>query len=277
MIDGITIGADPELFIVDNNNKVISAVGLIPGEKGNPYVADDMPKGFGIEIDNILGEFNIPPATSKQSFITNINYMKNYIDNFVKQINPNYGIQCIASRMVDDDQLQSDEAKLFGCMPDYNVYTEKKNKKPNAKNQNLRSAGFHIHIGYDHPTVPESLRMVKLLDVFLGIPSVIIDPDKKRRELYGKAGAFRLTRYGFEYRTLSSYIMSKDSILNLVCELLILAIKYGGTPLAFDKDQIQHIINESDVEEAKRFLIDFDYIRESDSKYIRNFLETFRV
>ena len=27
------------------------------------------------------------------------------------------------------------------CMPDYNVYTEKKNKKPNAKNQNLRSAG----------------------------------------------------------------------------------------------------------------------------------------
>lgn len=27
------------------------------------------------------------------------------------------------------------------CMPDYNVYTEKKNKKPNAKDQNLRSAG----------------------------------------------------------------------------------------------------------------------------------------
>ena len=114
MIDGVTIGADPELFIVDNNNKVISAVGLIPGEKGKPYVADDMPRGFGMEIDNILGEFNIPPVKSKRSFITNINYMKNYIDNFVKQINPNYGIQCIASRMVDYDQLQSDEAKLFG-------------------------------------------------------------------------------------------------------------------------------------------------------------------
>ena len=38
--------------------------------------------------------------------------------------------------------------------------------------------------------------MVKLLDIFLGIPSVIIDPDKKRRKLYGKAGAFRLTKYG---------------------------------------------------------------------------------
>ena len=127
MINGITIGADPELFIVDNNNKVISAVGLIPGEKGKPYVADNMPKGFGMEIDNILGEFNIPPVKLRSGFVNNINYMKDYIDNFVKQINPNYGIQCIASRMVDDDQLQSDEAKLFGCMPDYNVYTRSQN------------------------------------------------------------------------------------------------------------------------------------------------------
>ena len=92
MINGITIGADPELFIVDNNNKVISAVGLIPGEKGKPYVADNMPKGFGMEIDNILGEFNIPPVKLRSGFVNNINYMKDYIDNFVKQINPNYGI-----------------------------------------------------------------------------------------------------------------------------------------------------------------------------------------
>ena len=277
MINGITIGADPELFIVDNNNKVISAVGLIPGEKGKPYVADNMPKGFGMEIDNILGEFNIPPVKLRSGFVNNINYMKDYIDNFVKQINPNYGIQCIASRMVDDDQLQSDEAKLFGCMPDYNVYTEKKNKKPNAKNQNLRSAGFHIHIGYDHPAVPESLRMVKLLDIFLGIPSVIIDPDKERRKLYGRAGAFRLTKYGFEYRTLSSYMMSKDSILNLVWDLLTLALNFGGLPNAFDKNQIQYLINESDVEEAKKFLNNFEYIKESHLERVQNFLKTFEV
>ena len=162
-------------------------------------------------------------------------------------------------------------------MPDYNVYTEKKNKKPNAKDQNLRSAGFHIHVGYDHPTVPASLRMVKLLDIFLGIPSVIIDPDKKRRELYGKAGSFRLTKYGFEYRALSSYMMSKDSILNLVWDLLIHAVNYIGSPNAFDKNQIQHIINESDVEEAKKFLNNFEYLKESHLERIQNFLKTFEV
>ena len=136
---------------------------------------------------------------------------------------------------------------------------------------------FHIHVGYDHPSVPESLRMVKLLDIFLGIPSVIIDPDKKRRELYGKAGAFRLTKYGMEYRTLSSYMMSDDYILNLVWDLLISAINFGESPNAFDKNQIQHIINESDVEEAKKFLNNFDYIRESGSMYIKHFLKTFKV
>lgn len=197
-MNNITIGADPELFIVDhsNNDKVVSAVGLIPGEKGKPYKADDMPNGFGMEIDNVLGEFNIPPVDSREGFINNINYMKNYIDMFVKHINPNYGIQCVASRIVDDNQLNSKEAREFGCSVDYNAYTKKANKKPSAKNQNLRSAGFHIHCGYDNPNVETSINLIKTFDIFLGIPSVIIDPDTKRRELYGKAGAFRLTRYG---------------------------------------------------------------------------------
>ena len=119
--------------------------------------------------------------------------------------------------------------------------------------------------------------MVKLLDVFLGIPSVIIDPDKERRKLYGKAGAFRLTKYGFEYRTLSSYMMSKDSILNLIWDLLMLAINFDGSPNAFDKNQIQYIINESDVEEAKKFLNNFEYIKESHFERVKNFLKTFKV
>lgn len=119
--------------------------------------------------------------------------------------------------------------------------------------------------------------MVKLLDIFLGIPSVIIDPDKERRKLYGRAGAFRLTKYGFEYRTLSSYMMSKDSILNLVWDLLSLAVIFDGSPNAFDKNQIQYIINESDVEEAKKFLNNFEYIKESHFERVRNFLKTFEV
>lgn len=71
--------------------------------------------------------------------------------------------------------------------------------------------------------------------------------------------------------------MSKDSILNLVWDLLTLAVNFGGAPNAFDKNQIQHIINESDVEEAKKFLNNFEYIKESHLKRVQNFLKTFEV
>ena len=68
----ITIGADPELFIInEKTNDVVSSIGLIPGIKGKPFEPKGYKKGFGIETDNILAEFNIPPAESKQEFINN--------------------------------------------------------------------------------------------------------------------------------------------------------------------------------------------------------------
>jgi hypothetical protein len=137
-----TVGADPELFIInEKSGKVISSVGMIPGQKGDPYRDEDMPEGFGLETDNILAEFNIPPVKDKISFINNINYMKDYITDFVKRINPEYGIKCIASMRVGKDQLQSDQAKEFGCSPDYNAYTQSENKKPNGARTTIRSAG----------------------------------------------------------------------------------------------------------------------------------------
>lgn len=110
-----TIGADPEMFIInEKTGKVVSSIGLIPGMKGEPYVSEDMPKGFGLETDNILAEFNIPPVTSCEGFINAMNYMKDYISAYVKKINPDYGIKCSAYEVVDEDQLQSDQAKEFG-------------------------------------------------------------------------------------------------------------------------------------------------------------------
>lgn len=137
-----TIGADPEMFIInEKTNKVVSSIGIIPGKKGEPWVSDDMPKGFGIETDNILAEFNIPPVTSMAGFIQNLNYMKDYLTAFVKKINPDYSIKCSAYEIVDTDQLQSEEALEFGCAPDYNCYTESENPKPNGAITNGRSAG----------------------------------------------------------------------------------------------------------------------------------------
>lgn len=258
----VTIGADPELFIInEKTKKVVSSVGKIPGEKGNPYVADDMPTGFGLETDNILAEFNIPPVSDEGSFINNIEYMKQYIDKFVKNINPNYGILCAASKTVDKSQLQSPQAQLFGCDVDYNAYTESPNPKPEGSKTNLRSAGFHIHVGYDNPNIDSSLLIVKYLDMYLGVPSVIYDKDKRRRSLYGKAGCFRLTSYGVEYRVLSSAMMKDVKTLQFVWRQInkaLAAASRGGRLV--DSGYAMKAINESDTELAQKIINAYDII-----------------
>lgn len=261
-LNDITIGADPELFIInEKTNKVVSAVGLIPGEKGNPYVSDDMPSGFGLETDNILAEFNIPPVVSEAGFINNIMYMQQYIDKFVKNINPDYGIHCAASKTVDKSQLQSPQAKLFGCDVDFNAYTGAPNPKPEGDKTDLRSAGFHIHIGYQNPNIDTSLLLVKYLDMYLGVPSVIYDKDKRRRSLYGKAGCFRLTPYGVEYRVLSSAMMKDTKMLSFVWGQLCKTVNAfkGEAPLA-DSNLIVNTINNSDVAMAKKICDEFDIL-----------------
>lgn len=255
----ITIGADPELFIINTKtNKVVSAVGLIPGVKGKPYRPKGMPKGFGIETDNILAEFNIPSVKCKEDFINNIYKMKNYIDKFVKNINPDLGILCTASQEVPDSELESDQAKEFGCMPDYNVYTEKSNPKPCGATTNIRSCGFHIHCGYPHNNIKDSLIFIKYFDSYLGVPSVLRDPDTKRRSLYGKAGCFRLTPYGFEYRSLSSALMSSMTNLEFVWNQIEKAVYAWENDLLLPPSElVQKAINDSDASLAKKLIISY--------------------
>lgn len=256
LVRNITIGADPELFIIDSKTgKVVSSIGLIPGVKGEPYVGEDMPNGFGLETDNILAEFNIPPVKDCANFINNILYMQDYIRKFVKNINPDLDIKCSASEIVPKDQLQSDEANEFGCLPDYNAYTEDENPKPNVPKDGMRSAGCHIHFGYDNPNVDTSLHIIKLFDAFVTVPSIILDTDTRRRKLYGKAGSFRLTDYGCEARSLSSFMQSTPELLSTVwkgIERVKEELRYPATNISKYQRHIIDCINNSDVELAKK-------------------------
>ena len=262
VITNVKVGSDPELFIINStNNKVVSSIGIIPGEKNNAYRAPDMPKGYGLQIDNVLAEFNIPASNKKEKFIQSMEYMKNYIRDFVKKVNPDLDIQCIASRDVDEDQLQHPEAKRFGCDVSYNAYTEDENPKPNGERGTLRSAGCHFHISYKNPNTRTSIDLIKYLDMYLGIPSVVMDPDTKRRTLYGKAGDFRLKNYGVEYRTLSSYFLSSKETLDFVWEGIKKAIQaYNEAMPLINSGLIQNTINNSDVEMAKELIKQYNLV-----------------
>ena len=255
-IINFTIGADPELFIInEKTGKVVSSIGIIPGKKGEPYVSDDMPEGFGLETDNILAEFNIPPVTSCEGFVHALNYMKDYITNYVKKINPDYGIKCSAYEIVDEDQLQSEEAKLFGCDPDYNCYTESENPKPDGAITNGRSGGFHLHLGYENPNVETSVRFVRYFDAFVGLPSLFYDTDVRRRTLYGKAGAFRLQPWGVECRILSSAMYANEKLMHIVWNGLMQAIDaFNRGRVIPEASLVRKAIDNSDTALAEQLL-----------------------
>lgn len=197
-LENILIGTDPECFIFNTKtNKVKSSVKIIPGTKQHPHHIEELGPGFALQTDNILAEFNVPPTDNVKSFVDNITKMKDYIRKFVQGIDENLDILCAASQNVPKSELRSKQAKLFGCNPDYCIYTGDQNPKPlNAGESNLRSAGFHVHVGYDGPEIDRSLRLLAYMDAYLGLPSILIDKDTQRRTLYGKAGCFRLTDYG---------------------------------------------------------------------------------
>lgn len=256
-----TIGSDPELFLVNNKTgKVVSAINKIPGYKEEPFT-EGLPKGFGLQTDNILAEFNIPPVTSENDFVSNIEFMKDFIRNMAKGINADFDILCQASSKVLAKELKHPQAKEFGCDPDFCIYTKGPNVVGQAATTNLRSAGFHIHVGYEEHNIDTSMKMLQYIDAIVGIPSILYDTDAERRKLYGKAGCFRLQPYGFEYRTLSSYWIGNESRLRFIWKQVMYALFcYERGSYIPDPSVVRDVINNNDVEAAKHLIKEFDLI-----------------
>ena len=260
MITKFRLGADPEMFLIDNiSNKVVSAINKVPGTKISPYkISAD---GHSVQVDNVLLEFNIPPSGNPKRMWKDIEFVKDWFnDNLPK--NHSYLIK--SSAKLDKSELEDEGANEFGCDPDFNAWTGKVNKPPEAKDTLWRSAGAHIHISYEGYNMGTSVALVKAMDLFLGVPSVIFDTDTERRKLYGKAGAFRFKNYpngegGVEYRVLSNFWIKKLDyvkwVFSQVEKAFIFINEHGeienGSELA---NSIIHVINNSDVAEATKLI-----------------------
>lgn len=136
-------------------------------------------------------------------------------------------------------------------MPDFNVYTQSINPKPEKFEDNTRTTGLHIHIGYEKPSIDFSLQLVKYMDMYVGVPSVIHDTDTKRRKYYGNAGSFRLCEYGVEYRCLSGLWLKDEESLRFIHQQTVKAVNacLEGKGLA-DPDLIISTINNLDSKKA---------------------------
>ena len=251
----VKVGCDPELFVRSLVTKEpMSIIGKLGGTKDETLFISE--KGHGVLEDNVTAEFNIPPALDSDAFVQDINHCIAYI---AERAN-SFGCEVFdaASVIMPDSELENPMAWVFGCEPDYNAYTGEQNPRPNADNPALRSAGGHVHIGFkDFPTMEESAHVVRVMDIFLGLPSLFIDKDILRRKLYGKAGAFRWKEYGVEYRTLSNFWIFSDSLKRWVFDCTQAAVEWSknnqtNTTGVFKK--VQATINSGNLSEAEKLI-----------------------
>lgn len=200
----ITIGADPELFLLDANEAYIAACGRIGGTKAEPMPLE-IGNGFAVQEDNVALEYNIPPAHSREQLVNHINRAMSHLSDMIGKNGWHFASTSAVS--FPRSELLHPAAQEFGCDPDFDAWNEgRANPRPQVKDKTFRTCGGHIHIGgVELNTLDDVISLVKYADLFLGVGSVLLDKDTKRRELYGKRGAYRVKPYGVEYRSLSNF------------------------------------------------------------------------
>lgn len=251
------IGCDPEVFVRDQNG-FRSIIETIGGTKEYPRPLHVLGNGFCVQEDNVAMEFNIPAASSKEEFITSIVKARLFLDQLVRD---QYGwfMSQESAAIFPDEELQHPMAKVFGCDPDYNAWTQRTNPRPKAADARLRSCGGHVHVGAEL-TTDQKWELGQAMDFYLGVPSVLMDEGEMRKQLYGKAGAMRIKPYGMEYRTLSNFWIFDQTKIGWVYDQTARALTAieAGTKFKDLRKAITSCINNNDKVVAQALVDEYE-------------------
>jgi hypothetical protein len=269
-----TIGTDPEFFLKDKNGKFLSAIPFINGTKQRP---EELESGGSLQYDNVAVEFSTPPANNGSDLVEKV---RNTFKDIRKKIPAECTLEVQPSANFDEDQLDCDEARAFGCDPDYCAWELMENEAPRGAESTLRTCGGHVHVGKadgdgnDFLLDPYGkINTVRMMDAVHGIISVVLDNSEAaviRRKLYGKAGCHRPVIKeagglydGVEYRVLSNFWFKSPQLVMLIDSLthdvlrIIREMDYLQLLTDIGEERIREIINKGVVEDAHKVLEDF--------------------
>jgi len=193
LVDGITLGCDPELMVIDRNTgDLVSAQYFFGLKKWGP-----------VGYDGLLLEFRPAPSVDESIVVDNLynllaqtrsilNTCQMFPSTMLAGISSYHGKSAVAKNFANNTVMYQPNSKL--------------------------TAGFHLHygipgeiLGYQKKFVAQ--QVVKALDFYVGIPSVIPEgyTDSYRRTVtgteYGKPGMFRIDHRTLEYRTPGGALM----------------------------------------------------------------------
>lgn len=213
----LKLGADVEAFVRDSRSDyAVPCIGIFAGSKELPLPIKSLGDGFAVQEDNVMVEYNIPAVSEVQEWRNCHLRMATWIEDYLYG-SKRYHLWSEGSMIFKASALAHPQAQKIGCDPDYSVWTRSVNEvDPTHFKKGLRTAGGHIHVSFsiDGKSPEQHDRglevreaVIKAQDLFLGVPSLFMESesDARRRELYGKAGAFRPKEYGVEYRVLSNF------------------------------------------------------------------------
>jgi len=262
-----TAGADPEMFLL-KNGEYVSVQPYVYGTKEEPQ---PLPYGGNAQRDNVAIEFGIAPAHTRAEFVMNIG---NTISDLIEILPSDIQLDVSASAEFPGKQLTHPECKLFGCNEDFSAWTMAPNPAPKTKgHRRLRSCGGHFHIGYIMGSGygflldPDGKGLfIRALDCTVGAIATILDdnqPAIDRRKLYGKAGCYRPTDYGVEYRTLSNFWIKSPRLVELmyclVGDTLEIVKGHEASDLIgiLGPKEIQNVISNGDADTAHHMYNEF--------------------
>lgn len=222
----ITIGADPEFFIITNKGEAFPSTDLFRGTKDEP---EDMGGEFALVKDNTLIEGNIPPSTTKEGYIKNMQTLKGMIGEVLEIA----GLKLHSADSMEYKPrfLQHPEAKEFGCSAYKNAWDIGTFSAENMSRFNKRVAGAHQHIGYELTTDKATKRkmnryIAKAFDFFVVYPARLHHNDLFREKFYGEYGNYRdCPAYGVECRSLGGFF-THDDYLPWVYDQTIKSIEF---------------------------------------------------
>lgn len=189
---------------IDVMGNPIPICSLLGGTKESPVRVE----GGAYQEDNVNAEFNIDPTDDEDMWVHRLTSVISQVEDVLSP--HEIKLAAIPSfHYFEDTLMKAEGAMSMGCSRDMNVWTGDYNPKPNPY-QTLRSSGGHIHFSCDEPQVES---MIKMMDFYHAIPSLLMDVDTERRNLYGKAGAYRKKVYGGEYRTLSNFWLRSPELM----------------------------------------------------------------
>jgi|688.fasta_scaffold19961_11 hypothetical protein len=218
-----SFGSDPELFL-SKNGELKSAIGVLPDKEHKIKVRDN-----SYYYDNVLVELQIKPSTSKYDAVNNF---RSAFEDIAEDLE-GYELKAESANWFPKKELCHKQSRIAGCNPEYCAYTLQQVMPPQEiiETTGFRTAGGHIHLGNNDifNDGMQTLNLVRMLDLFLGIPSILLDHDINqvyRRKIYGHAGSHRIPEHGLEYRCLGNFWIKSPKLVELVYDITSFTIDF---------------------------------------------------